>query len=319
MAVISAREEPQTGNDDNEGNIGAVRMYLVETNNKNDTWRTVRASPLLPRPGDVFPGSTYLIVLNRSGLQDRARRTRWMVTITYGIPKSTDGSPTGSGSGSDIENEIPEYSVDSETVYEYRNHDLDGRPIKNSANELFVPPLEIPVQITVYTIARNRLTFDNGQAQEFLDTVNSAPYVISATNARFGFASRTALLTKYGGVRRYRADIGFYWRVTWEIKERKDGWRKKFLDHGFMELDESAPGGGGGSTAPNKPIVSKNGLPINGPVLLNGSGKPLAAGGDPVFVPDGLGFKRYHEKDHSALPLSTTTPDPVPIPDFFAP
>lgn len=322
MAVLSVHELPQTGSDDNDGSISAVRTFRVETDSKYDTWQTVRASSLLPRPADAYPGTSSLVVLSRSGQQNESRRESWTVTVNYGIRKNEDGTPSEGGSvTSSFEN--PEYSVSSETIYEYRNVDLDGRPIKNSANELFVPPLEFPVNIGVYTIVRYMTTYDTAQAQSYRNRVNSSPFTINGvTGSTFSFFSGTALLTKYDGSRHYSADFGgYYWQVTFEIKEHpdKNGWRKKLLDQGFMEKDESNPAAGGGSQAPNKPIVGKNGLPLNVPVLLDGNGKPLPAGGEPHFVPDGLGFKIYEEKDFSVLPLSTTTGAPVTVPDFFNP
>jgi hypothetical protein len=301
MTVTSVRQLTDTGGDDNEGGVTAVRTYRVTTNNVSDTWETIRSASGIPSNGDSYASGSSMIVVNRSAKRVTERKDKWHVTVNYDIPRNSDGSPAGGSGG--VENEIPEYSRTTETEWEYRDVDLDNLPIANSAKEPFTPPLEFPQTIAVYTIARNRLTFDDAGSLPYINAVNSAAFNVTAPNLNWGFPAETALMTRYDSVRRFRADIGYYYRVTWEIKYREDGWRKFLLDQGFMMLDaDEVPL----SYAPAKTIKGSDGLPISSPRLLDGAGGLLADGAAPVFVPAGNGFRRFNLVDFSSLPLSVT-------------
>jgi len=309
MAVTGTPKElPQTGTQGNTGARTAVRKFIVTTTSETDTVATVMDSTSLVQEGDAFPGDASMLCKSINYTQNAAKRTQWEVTANYERPQPDGGGP-GSGSGNP-EDETPEYSVGSQQYTKFFEKDVDGVPIKNSANEPFVPPVEGNRSMGVYRITRNRLTFDNGDAKEYRDTVNSDDFTITATETLFVFAAGTAYMQSYDAVRQYRAgvtDSGYYWRVTWVILHDRDGWRKRILDQGTMELDDTDPAAPGGSMAPNRPLKGPDGLPLNGPVLLDGAGKPLQPGQPPVFLPvGGAGYKLYRELPFAALPLSVT-------------
>lgn len=304
------RELPQTGTQGNVGARTAVRTFIVTTTSETDTVATVMDSSSLVQEGDEFPGDASMICRTVSYTQSDKIRTQWEVKANYERPQPDGGGP-GSGSGNP-EDEVPEYSVSSQQYTVFFEKDVDDTPIKNSANEPFVPPIEGNRSIGVYRISRNFLEFDNGTAKEYRDTVNIDDFTITATQTFFFFAAGTAYMQSYDAVRQYRAGVtesGYYWRVTWVILHNKDGWRKRILDQGTMELDDTDPAAPGGSMAPNRPLKGPDGLPLNGPVLLDGAGKPLQPGQAPVFLPvGGAGFKVYEELPFAALPLSVTLP-----------
>lgn len=301
------RELPQTGDKGNAGARRATRRWIANTTAKTDTIVSLMDEASLPDEGDAFPGDSSMVCKQVKYDQNEKLPTQWLVTAEYERPQPDGGGGGPGSSDGNIENEIPEYTVSSEFLTEYMDIDLDEVPIKNSSGEFLAPGLERIVNIAVYTISRNRLEFPDGESIAYRNSVNDGAFAITATAAYFGFPARTALLTRYDGVRRFRADIGYYWRVTWEIKYRADGWRKRLLDQGFLAKDDTDPEAGDGTQAPNKVIVGKNGLPLNGPVLLDGAGNPLAEGGTPIFLPlDGPGFRIFEEKDFSILPLSIT-------------
>lgn len=311
MAVIGPpQEQPQTGTKGSSGVRSARREFDAFTDNDLDTVATVLDSPYVVQEGNGFPGDASMICKLVSATQNRAKKSQWRIVADYERPQPGDGGGgPGSGTGNP-EDEVPEYSVSSQQYTKFFDKDIDGLPIKNSANEPFVPPVEGNVSIGVYRISRNRFFFNDAQAKDYRDTVNSDDFTVSATSTTWVFPEGTAYLQSYDGTRQYRAGMtesGYYWRITWVILYNPDGWRKLILDQGTMEIDDSDPDAPGGSMAPNKPLKGPDGLPLNGPVLLDGAGKPLQPGQDPVFLPlGGDGFKIYREQPFAVLELSIT-------------
>ena len=62
-----------------------------------------------------------------------------------------------------------------------------------------------------------------------------------------------------------------YWRVSYEVHFRPDGWRRRIADRGYRELiGENAD-----KTAKYQEILDKNNLKVTSPELLNGQGRKL--------------------------------------------
>lgn len=306
MAVTGTpKEQPQTGTQGNVGARTAVRKFDVMTTSETDTVVTLMNSSSIVQEGDAFPGDASMLCKNVTFTQNKQIRTQWEVTATYERPQPEGGGP-GSGTGSP-EDEVPEYSVGSQQYTKFFEKDANGVVIKNSANESFVPPPEGNQSIGVYRITRNRLQFNDGESAAYRDTVNADAFTITATETEWQFAKGTCYLQSYDGVRQYRAGVtesGYYWRVTWIILWKEEGWRKSLLDQGLRRIP---PGAGGGSTAISVAIKGVDGLPVNELQLLDGAGEVLGVGLPPVFLPlGGLGFQLYRETPFAALPLSIT-------------
>ena len=194
----------------------------------------------------------------------------WRVRQTF----STDNDPEID----DFPSENDKITVRSSCELEEMPFDIDletGRPILNSAGERFNPPSLRKRKIPVYSITRR-------------EKWNPLPVVIAYTNAvnsdgYFGQLPRTLLMDSIN------ADFdGQLWRVTYNIKEKAEGWDVELLDTGYNWR------------APNGllyPIEDDVGTLISEPAKLNGNGVPL---GDQSQ----LGVNRGPFRRHRLLPFS---------------
>lgn len=176
--------------------------------------------------------------------------------------------------------------------------DLDGRTLLNSALCTFDPPKEIDDSRPVYTFIRNEPTFDPTIAIFYQDSINEDPFLIADPGQ--------AKISNISGDEKRENGI-LFWEVTYEFEFRREGWQTEMLDQGFRELlgfeeaedDTSATSGVSTSTSDDttppcvtnsrKPIyrqiLDREGIPSNEPTLLNGHGRQLGEGCDPVYLP----------------------------------
>src|SRR5207253_200553 len=79
------------------------------------------------------------------------------------------------------------------------------------------------------TIVRNMAQFDEGQAEDYKDSINAGSF--------FGAAAKKVKCVAITGVRVPHPDLGWYWEVTYEFEFNRDGWVKQVLDQGMRSLD----------------------------------------------------------------------------------
>lgn len=80
----------------------------------------------------------------------------------------------------------------------------------------------------------------------------------------------------------YRGSCTPYYKRSITLRHDPDTWKREILDQGFMEID------GAGKLVQ---ITDEPGRPLTTPQLLDGAGKRLAKGLDPVFLPKKLTIK----------------------------
>ena len=84
-----------------------------------------------------------------------------------------------------------------------------------------------------------------------------------------------------------------FWQITYTLAVKRDTWDVKVLDAGYAELD---PGSVGAGVPPHwVKIVDDFGHEPTEPVPLNGSGRRLTPGDDPVY----LSFRVYREVSYA--------------------
>lgn len=158
----------------------------------------------------------------------------------------------------------------------------------NSAKEPFDPQPEIDDDRMVLTITLNQPNFNVLAALLYANSVN-----------KFDFAGARAgqILMKPWRARAHQRAVNnvnvFYWRVTYEMHFRIEGWAIKLLDHGSYYYD----GGYTNPAAPKKKFLDEDGHPTTG--LLDGNGDKLPAGAQEKFV---IGHP-YHKTNFAAIGL----------------
>lgn len=201
----------------------------------------------------------------------------WLVTVEYGPFDAT----TFGANPIDHPLKISWGTAKFEKAVE---KDINGVAIVNSAGDYFDPPPTIDDSRTILRITKNLATFDPTIAHDFKDSINSDTW--------HGYPPRTWKVEDITAELKFNAECGWYEEVTFELALNPDLWKKEILDQGLRKLS-------GGSQAN---IKDTNGEDITSPMLLNGSGAPLAPLGTPTY----LLFQVYKERAFSGLGLDFT-------------
>jgi hypothetical protein len=127
----------------------------------------------------------------------------------------------------------------------------------------------------VLTIKRNEPSFVGTLAIAYQDAVNTDSFAGANAGQCKIFNISAEKHIEPWGPEGAEEDVT-YWSVTYEIHFRREGWHKDILDQGRYEIE---------SGDKLKAIEDSEDRPVADPVLLDGSGKQLPAGEDPVFLP----------------------------------
>ena len=227
-------------------------------------------SPLLPQLWDTHPYDPFSYVTRKSNQYVGNLVQKVFVKYTR------------------MENPLeqrPEFSWTFADVNEPIDKDKDNKPITNSAQEPFDPPIAEDYSDQVFRVVRNEATFDKLFAADFKNSVNIDTFL--------GFPPGTCWLKVFDGDEIKEAGL-IYWRVSYEIHIRYDkdneqasGWERNILDQGYrtIALDEA---GEPKLTEDGKPtyevMKDKDKNLLSQPVQLDGEGQKLSAGAVPVFL-----------------------------------
>ncbi len=165
--------------------------------------------------------------------------------------------------------------------------DIFGKPIISSSGELSDPPLTEDFHDLVLRIDQNLANFNPLFAADMINSVNSHLFL----NV---FPERTAKIITFTGSRTVTAPFP-YVKTSIEIQFRLDGWDRRFPDMGLYELSgdvrEHAY-----SDGTVQLIAEQRGRKVlydtetleqsfyDEPSFLDGRGKFLPAGADPVYL-----------------------------------
>lgn len=190
-----------------------------------------------------------------------------------------------------IENPLniaPQVSWTFASTSEPIDKDNKKKPILNSSDEPFDPPITEDFDDLVLRYIRNEAVFNETFAGDFKNAVNIDTFL--------GFPPGTCKLKIFSGDKTRAAGL-IYWAVTYEIHIRYDesdpestgnGWKRRILDQGFRTKDDDGN---------YETIKDKDGNPLSEPVKLDGEGGELAEGDDPIY----LKFVTAKERNFSDL------------------
>jgi hypothetical protein len=168
----------------------------------------------------------------------------WEGTVEYGALPGSEENPLDAR---------PDRSWDGDNREVPIDIDKDGNAIWNSAYDPFNPAIQGLVSEGVFTITRNEATFSFANAALYQDSTNLDPFQ--------GYDSYQWLMMPIKASEVWNSLIGFYVRVTYTIKYKRDGWMVRPLDAGFREIASG-----------NKRNILVEGQKPSDPVPLDGLG-----------------------------------------------
>lgn len=147
--------------------------------------------------------------------------------------------------------------------------DKDGAAFLNPLGDRYVG-ITKEFSDPVYVVTRNEASYDIATKAPYQNAVNSDTFL--------GMAAGTARMLSITG-NRVVDGTDYYWRVTYEIQFRNDGWGKRVLCEGKRYWTGKTIGGAKQIVA----AVDSNGQPVNTPVRLSATGTLLDPADDDVF------------------------------------
>lgn len=186
--------------------------------------------------------------------------------------------------------------------------DRAKKPIMNSAEERFDPPLEYEEGRLQLTVTRNQAGYDALGYLKFVNTVNSKKW--------FGLQPGRVKCCSIKGKRQFESGV-FFWPTTYVFQIRvqldegdnpadpaasKNAWAHRVADRGYMELAYGAyiDPANGELVEEYWPVHMRDlrtGQALASPALLNGFGSRLRTGALPKF----LTFHLFPERDFRRL------------------
>ncbi|MGL6197005.1 MAG: hypothetical protein ACRC2T_19505, partial [Thermoguttaceae bacterium] len=268
-------------------------IIAFQDDDPNVSVQNVMLYDILPPPGSVYNYRGWLdyryVATNLKAAMTTHRNVTnwWEVTITYehiGAPVGAlPPSPTDFFGGVTVRRYI-------EIVQQVATRDWAGKPVLNSAGQLFDPPFQINRGRRGYIISRKEYVNPCVKADSHEYCVNSTIF--------WGFPPDTVLCKRIDVTANLTGEI--YkpaWDVTYDIcidnrihgydKDNKPiiGHNMAILDNGRYELKEETTGEGDQQVTKTKLVpITINGVEVDSPVRLDGKGKRLK-NGPSVYVP----------------------------------
>lgn len=160
-------------------------------------------------------------------------------------------------------------------------HDLF---VTNTANEPFSQLLERDDDDLICTVTRNQSYFDVGLAYNYRRAVNDGAFQISDGTETWNVPDKLAKIGPITSSERLFENGQYYYRVSYPIRIRKEGWRDTVDSRGRNALDDNGK---------VKPIIDPNTQePISFDYPLDATGQ---AKGLPKDAPSQIEFQKYEE------------------------
>lgn len=249
----------------------------------------------IPERGDYWTfGSNDLWALATGELSlepeflDNDQSYFWKATSKFStVPNDASGSGTGGAENPTLD--LPKVSGGAEMVRTLASSDKDGNALTNSAHEpLLGDAVERDRALPTVSIENNVASNPLIDAEYALNRVNSA--------SMWGYGPRQVKLTDFSWEKIILTDGYVYYRVQYTFTIDPFDWDIPILDEGTKVLieggDKDNPGDFRRATTEGTDEKESK------PVLLDGAGKRVAAGGNPFF----LTYEIDEEYNHLLLP-----------------
>lgn len=204
-----------------------------------------------------FGAGTQVPLLSISADMETMDGTKWKVTGNYAFPDAGETSENPL-------NAPPQINWDQTQYTKLTDRDIEGNAVVNSAGDPYQDAQEIDDPRPVLNITRNIQNFSPALAYQYRNAINADPF----QGAGPGEVKVMAIKADY----QYDQQWGNYWTVSVQLQFEPLGWDRKILDQGFREKKN------------NKMVaITTSGEAVKEPALLDGTGKVLAVGGQPVY------------------------------------
>lgn len=275
MAILSVTELPERSGSLNQKNERTYRrVFQVESDLTTEAAYDVRAAvaSVTGTIGASYGSDPLAFLIDFAEQQTSEDGLTWEVTVSYGKLEIEEPDPT--------ERDI-DVSWNFTQFQRSLERDVNGKPIRNSANDPFGEALVRDDSRPVLTISRNESSFSPALAWFYRDATNADTF--------WGAPRGTCKVSNISATLQRDQEFGEFWRVTYEFHFNQAGWSDRVLDQGYNELVGGEP----------KKIKDSEGLPITEPALLDGVGGKLAADDSPVF----RRFEKYPRLPFAAFNL----------------
>lgn len=260
---------PDSGNGTaNQQGSETTDVYLIRLDSFNQTIDAAILTPGVPSPFSFHPTIAFSRVRDYT-LTRRGNSLLFELSVHYSTPDSNSGTTQENDDPTaDIAVMRLSYEDREEVVQATKGSGrtaLNG--VRNSAGELFDPAPTLPSSSLVMEIRQNYTSSYAvlTTALNYMERINSDSFL--------GCAPHTCRIVSVSPKTKLRNGSPFL-EITFVIKVRPT-WDLQLLDIGSFYFDDD------GNSVEFK---TDDGNPYHG--LLNGSGKKLASGASPVFLPD---------------------------------
>lgn len=279
-----------------------TRSYKVWTDDPADGTAVVLDSLELPQPGEPHPADPFAVMTDISVQPLDGDDRHFEVEVEYSSDDDTGGTTTDTSTPPlEREREVS-WGGSASTEPYFIDHSSPPKRVTNSAGEPFEQFFERESSELTITIVANRSTGAPGTDDLYSNTTNANSVLIEGTL----FLEDTLKLSPIQSRKTIETVNGVvytYYRKTYTLKARRQGWKDKPIDAGLNELITSV------ETIDDVPtevgelaaIVDNRGLPIRRPWPLNGEGRRLAS---PHAEPVTLEFTPYEPANWAPLGLS---------------
>jgi hypothetical protein len=272
MSVISVTElaRERRGGYDSNG-LTFTRAFQVITDDPQDgpliVMSSIGVSPMDPYAAGNEADPGCFAKRFTPNCDDKAR-TVWTVTVDY--DSQFDKGAYDKQQYPNPLDRPPEVQWTTTYYTMALEKDKDGVAVKNSAGDVFDPPLPQEISRPTVTISRNFADFDPQIKYDYENAISTDEFL--------GGEAKTWLCRRIDATLQYELvpDVGLisFWAVTFVAEHNRDKWNPvKVLDLGFNYLDS-------GDLVKAK---DESGQPVSNPVRLNGSGALLGPADADVF------------------------------------
>lgn len=269
MAIVSCTKARagRNGESKSDRNRSYTVVWIVIVNSRNDGPKVVGNAPGVAGLFDPYEG--YEAESDPDALctsikpdQDGDNWQKWKVTATFETKFSNSSNAPADNPAEDA---VVRW-VETEFVQEKVVKEYDGTPIKNSSGQLLSG---IERDTAVYTLCfeRNELAISSALF-DYNNSVNSDPWK--------GLQPGQGLMRITVGKPEYRNGIQYH-KHGYRVRVKREGWNVEPADRGTLVLDAAG-------NALVRPVDQFN-QSMDGEVNLDGSGRQLAFGTEPIFLP----------------------------------
>lgn len=294
--------------------------YLIESTTVND--RNFLAASLasgMPQEGDKYDYDSGVFVSDIS--LDEVVFHASSTTFNFSVNYSTASGSTTSEAASNPLSAPPKISFGNAryqapfTLAYDETGEYMTKPVLNSAGMPFDPPAIREYVNTLINIQYNTRTFSGSWVRQFTNKINKN----SISVAGISIAEKCGRINELGASNNFDEDGREYWTVNITIEASTEEFTHQLLDSGLMALNNNGDldsiyvetdEANNASYIRMKSDISglkqklKDGTvaPVSEPKNLDGHGKILAEGEDPVY----LEFKGYYAIDWGTLNIPKT-------------